>query len=413
MTANDARARERDEIEGLIARILRDCPRRVATGPDERRAQAIAAEALHSKGLTCRYHPFRFNDSAYENAALHFGIGSLGSLVSWAVPPLGALLHGAAAASYWLDSTRKVFLLRRLLGFRDAQNLVATLPAEGRPALRVVFLAHADAAFTGLTFHPKMIKTFTGPPQPRLGLLHRPLALATRLQATQAALDLVRSFLGPLSLAFVPLDLLLAAPGFLTFAFALEVALRNEIVPGANDNLTGVAALPALAARLAPVKPPEVELVFVVTGCEEAQLGGSAALARDQADRWERERTVVVALDSLCGGDLLFIHREGEVQGQDVPRWLSGLVLQVAASEPRFAEVEGFDVPAGGSDAAPFLCAGWDAVALTCVDRTIGAPRHYHRPSDTLENLDMDKVQFSVDFAERFTNALIDYRLGR
>ena len=405
------RTDEREQLRALIAEILATCPRRCATSADERQAQGLVGAALAALGCRISEHPFRFNESTYENVALHFGLSSIASLASLLAPPVGALVHGLVAGSYYLDSTKRGYVLRRILPFRDSQNLVATLPADGRPALRLVFLAHADAAFTGLAFSPALIRTFAGTPRPRLGLHHRPLAIATACEAALAGLDTLRSLLGPLGLPLVPLGLLLAVPGLLSFLLSVQVALRNEVVPGANDNLTGVAALPVLAARLAASKRPDVELVFVATGCEEAHLGGSAALARDMASVWDKERTVVLALDTLCGGDLFFAEYEAEAKAHRVPSWLAALVREVAASEPRFAEVDGFQIPAGGSDAGPFLFRGWDAVALTCVDRTIGAPRHYHQPTDTLENLDLDQVLFGIDFAEKLTHAIVAHRL--
>ena len=400
-------------ITELIERIIRECPRRQPTSEDERRAQAIMEEELGKIGLSTTEEPFLFNDNLYANIALHFGLGTLGTVVSGVAPLAGFLLHSLAGGSYWADSTRRAYILRRLFRFKPARNLLATLPADREePDLRVVFLAHADAGFTGLLFEPSTIHRFSGDLPPELDFVKRPMALVTKTQFALAGLDLLRLALGPLALPLRPLEAVLTVPALIAFGLNMQIVLRNEVVPGANDDLSGVAALPVLARRLAPTKPPGVEYVFGVTGCEEASLGGGDALARAKEGVWDRKRTVIVGLDGLTNGELTFLRTEGEVSPLRIPAWLDETCREVAASEPRFNGVKGFDVPVGGSDIQAFLAHGWEGVCLACVDPSIGAPRHYHVPSDTPENLETEQLLHSIDFAEKLTRVILEGRLG-
>jgi hypothetical protein len=59
-----------------------------------------------------------------------------------------------------------------------------------------------------------------------------------------------------------------------------------------------------------------------------------------------------------------------------------------------------------------FLFRGWEAVCLVCFDPAIGAPHHYHLPSDSPENLDLDKVLYSTDFAHKLIEGIVTRRLG-
>ena len=190
----------------------------------------------------------------------------------------------------------------------------------------------------------------------------------------------------------------------------MEAVLRNEIVPGANDNLSGTAALPILAKRLAKSKPADVELVFGVTGCEEASLGGADALARDMEGVWDKSKTVILGLDTLTNGELQYVEIEGEVTPMPIPAWLKDTLDHTAASEPRFNPVKGFEIPVGGTDVAAFLAHGWEGVCLTALDPELGAPRHYHLPSDTPENLDLDQLMLSIDFAEQLIREIMKRR---
>jgi hypothetical protein len=403
---------ERAYAKELIERIVRECPRRQPTSEDERRSQEIVQEEFEKDGLATSWHHFKFNDNLYANIALHFGLGNLGTLVSPVAPLAAFVLHGLAAGSYWADSTRKAYVLRRLLGFKPSQNLLAVLPAHGKPRLRVVIGGHADAAFTGLIFQPRMIEGFTTKDTPTMRLFKRGLETATFSQAILAGVDLLRAGLGPLTWPLRPLELVVNLPALLAFVLNMEVVLRNQIVPGANDNLTGVAALPILAKRLMKDRRPDVEWVFLVTGCEEASLGGGDALARDMEGVWDRSDTVFLGLDSLTNGDLHYLEVEGEVIQKRIPEWLSSVLRRTAASDPRFHGVKGFEVPIGGSDVAAWLARGWQGVCLTALDAKRGAPFHYHMPEDTPENLDWDQFMVSVDFAEAVARNIVAERLG-
>ena len=402
------RDQERALVDGLIRRIVQECPRRQAASDSERHAQQIVREVLNEAGVASHLHKFEFNDNIHQSFVLHFGLGTLGTLLGSAAPRTAFALHAGSALSYWADSSRRAYLLRRLLPFKPSQNLVGVLPADGEPTLRIVFVAHVDAAFSGLVFDPQVVRIATKP-LPGVGAL-RPIALATRAQVALAGIDLLRAIVGPLALPLRPLEYLLTLPSALILLANLDILLRNEIVPGANDDLTGVASLCVLAHRLGALKPPDVELVFVASGAEEASLGGADALARDMDGIWDKQRTVVLALDTLSLGDLRFIDVEGDVEQKPIPGWLRDLIVDVAGSDARFAGIRPFRPPLGGTDAGAFLAQGWNAVGLTCIDPELGAAGNYHQPSDAPDALDLDEVLLAVDFAEALAQRLIEER---
>jgi hypothetical protein len=313
---------------------------------------------------------------------------------------LGFALHAGSAASYALDSSHKAMILRRLFPFRPSQNVIGTMRAEGKPRQRFVFLAHTDAAFTGKVFDPAFVKHFGAKPGP----LYKSLRVTTGTLAALAALDLVE-LTGRRSPAISALRAILTIPTFVAAALNADVVRRGEIVPGAMDDLSGVAGMLLLAKRLRAVKPRDVELVFVATGCEEAGLGGARALARDRAESWSKDDTVIIGLDGLANGDLCWFE-EGEIFEVPLSDRLESELKKTSAGSSKFAEVAAFPIPVGGTDAIPFAIAGWPAVTLGCVDRTRSMPRHYHWPTDTPENLEADKIPFCVDFAESLVTSL-------
>jgi acetylornithine deacetylase/succinyl-diaminopimelate desuccinylase-like protein len=279
------------------------------------------------------------------------------------------------------------------------------MPAHrGSPRLRVVFVAHADAAYTGVIFRPEVARRFlTQDTSP----IYKSLRVTTGAVAGLALLDLVE-LAGGRSRALSVLRAALTVPAFLAFALNLDVVVRNHVVPGAMDDLSGVAGMLLLARRL-QVRgrvPDDVEVVFCATGCEEAGLGGAQALARDKQADWDRSSTVVIGLDGLANGSLCWLH-EGEIFPVPIAPWLLEALRDTAASDPRFAEIRGFEIPVGGTDAVPFAKAGYDAVTLGCVDRSLNMPRHYHTPNDTPENLEAEAIAPCLDFAERLFNSIL------
>ena len=127
---------------------------------------------------------------------------------------------------------------------RTAVNLIAELAPRQAPTHTIVVHAHHDAAHTGLVFHPaiaKLTARVAGRTIERLGGTPAPMcgaALGPPLVALGAALRLGRlSRLG---------GALSAGYG----AAMLDIA-RRPAVPGANDNLSGVAVLLILAEALA------------------------------------------------------------------------------------------------------------------------------------------------------------------
>jgi hypothetical protein len=404
------RADDAADADWLIRRLSDGHPPRRAGTPAERTAQELVAERFAALSLVTHVEEFRFSDDLYAVLALHFGLGVAATALARRRPGAGAALHALVAGSYWLDSTKRAEVLRRLLPYRPSQNLVATLPAVGERRLRIVHLAHIDAALTGLLFEPRFIRTFahkgTNAPYPA-----RSLAVATHAEAMGALLAGWRALTGDRHPRVRTAELVVAIPAVVSFLLNADVSRRGHTVPGAADDLSGVAASLALAQRFAADRPDGVELVYVVTGAEEAGTGGARRLCTAHRHEWDPADTVVIGLDGLTNG-ALFWAAEGEMAPRPLAPWLEEVLAATASDDARFAGVRRYQIPVGSTDTAPFQTAGYDATTLTCVDLAQGAPRGYHHPSDTADNLDLPGLLDSIDFAEAFLRRLCAVRLA-
>src|SRR5207244_10519418 len=145
----------------------------------------------------------------------------------------------------------------RLLPGGEGVNLVARIPAAGEAQRTVVFVAHHDTQRTGLMWRlPRTRQPMALVPQAVLAAIAAGCLIGSRVLRALGALVMS-------ALTLLGLD-----------------AARSPLVPGANDNATGVAALAALMAALARDPLERTDVVAIFSDCEETGLGGSAAWVR-------------------------------------------------------------------------------------------------------------------------------------
>jgi Iap family predicted aminopeptidase len=348
--------RLREDIEGLAA------IERGSASPGERRSAEWVAARLREQGVQeVRLEEFSFQTTFAHAQALHFAAGALAALSG------RRLAAAATLASFEAEFSGRLQWVRRLLPAGTGTNVVGRLPARAAPTRTVVLVAHHDAARTGLMWDPRMV----GPGDRA--------AARTGKRASQALLP-------ELALAAAALGLRRLPAAVLTLAVALVVdQARSPVVPGANDNASGVAGVLELVGRLARQRPDDLEVVALFPGCEESGMGGMAAWLGSQS--LDPERTLVIGLDTVGSGEPVVLEAEGGLwpvryRGEDVARaglrrWRLG-----AWTDPVLARL-----------------AGLRAVSILSV-RDGGFP-NYHLPSDTPDRVDLGCVEECVDAAER------------
>jgi Peptidase family M28 len=337
--------------------------------PGERRSAEWIAVRLRELGAEdVSFEEFRYQRTFAHAAGLHFAAGLLAALGR------RRLVAAAALASYEADYSGRLQWLRRLLPADTGTNVVGRLPARGAPTRTVVLVAHHDAARTGLMWDPRLV----GPGD-------RAAAKSGR-RASQALLPELALVAAALGLRRLPALVLGAA-----LALVLDQA-RSPVVPGANDNASGVAAVLDLVGRLGRDRPERLELVALFPGCEESGMGGMASWIGSRA--LDPERTLVVGLDTVGSGEPVVLEAEGGLwpvryRDEDVAlgeraglrRWRLG-----AWTDPVMARL-----------------AGVPAISIVSV-RDGGFP-NYHLPGDTPDKVDIGCVEACVAAAERIVRS--------
>jgi Peptidase family M28 len=287
-------------------------------------------------------------------------------------------------------------LLRRALRRRrETVNVVARV---GEPAPRtLVVLAHHDAPQTGFVFDqslqkklhelfPEWIESIrTSPPQWWLGLVAPLTALAAG--ATRRR--------GPAWAG-------LAAGAFATVA-AADV-WRSETVPGANDNLSAVACLVALAQMLRERPLPGLRVLLVSCGAEETLQDGIRAFIARHRGELHPGQTSFVNLDTVGSPHLAMLEGEGPIWMEEYAGpWLREELVS-CAERLSVSLRRGYHARASTDSVIPSR-AGYPIATLVSV-ADWGPPSNYHLPSDIPANLDYDTVADAATVTYELARAL-------
>jgi hypothetical protein len=370
------------ELEGVVRHLASF--QRPSASAGERRAAEWIARRLSEHGCEARVEQERAHGTYWWPMGLLCALAGTAALAGRRTPALAAGAFATAAIADDITGGRQWFR-RRLLPSRPTWNVVAE--AGDRDAERtIVVVAHHDAAHTSLLFSPAP-SAFVGEHFP--GLIERsdttpPLmwpVIGGPLLVAAGALLGVRS----VRVAGTALALACAA------AFA-EIGARG-VVPGANDNLTGVATIAGLARRLAEEPVAGVRVLLVSTGSEESFMEGMQAFARRHFATLPTDRTHVICVDTVGSPELVMLEGEGMLRMHDYPAQFKELVAGCARRA-------GVHLRRGlrfrnATDALIARRAGYPTVMLGSINR-YKLPDNYHWPTDVPDNVDFTTTANAV-----------------
>ncbi len=264
------------ELETVVGELARF--ERPSASEGERRAAEWIAARMRQHGHASEVEVERAHGGYWWPLGLLNGGAALAGLAAARTRSrrgrvLASTIGAIAAAAIWDDvGGGQLWFRRALLPHRDTFNV---LGEAGDPdgAETVVVVAHHDAAHSGLVFHPALPRLFAE----RFPEQHE--------RSEQSAPIMYGTWLGPV---LVALGALLGRRGLLRAgavigtgaAAAMADIGRSRVVPGANDNLSAVAVLIALARSLAEQPPAGVRVLLLSTGSEESFMEGMQGFMR-------------------------------------------------------------------------------------------------------------------------------------
>ena len=368
---------------------------RPSASDGERRAAQWIANELRELGVEAEVEEERAHGTYWWPIGIFTALAALAGLLGRRL--LGTLAGAFAALGVWDEcGLWRGHWTRGLLPKRPTWNVVGRAgdPDAGRT---VCIVAHHDAAHGGLIFDFSAVRWYADRFPERL----------ERGRVWPGTMKLV--FAGPVLVALGSLLGLRRVRGAGTFisagsaAFMADIA-RHGVVPGANDNLSAVAAMLAVAERLRDEPVAGLRVLFVSTGSEESFEEGMAAFLDRHEHELPRDRTDVLVLDTVGSPRLILLEGEGMIVRRPYDAALKDAIAAAArdAGVPILRE----HWLSFGSDALLALRRGYRTALIASFDRH-KLPSNYHQPSDTAENVDYATVQAAATVTEATVRRLV------
>ncbi len=298
-------------------------------------------------------------------------------------PTLGGVLAAGSLLGLADEIQNGPRVLRRLV--RRRKQTVNVVAEAGDEAARttLVVLAHHDAAQTGIVFDQRWAQA-----------LHRrwPRVMQRGKQqlpqwwfgVLPALLTLYAAVTGRRRAARAAVGVGAVATG------AIADILRSSTVPGANDNLSGVAVLVALAESLRSTPLRGIRVLLVSCGAEESFQEGIRGFVRRHREELRGAPAFFLNLDTVGSTHLVMLEGEG-------PIWMEDY------SDPAFRDLvarsaagAGVDIERGvraraSTDAIIPSRAGFPTATLVSV-MPWRLPGNYHLMSDVPANVDFGSL---------------------
>lgn len=351
---------------------------RPSASDGEAQAAELIAQELRDTGAEVRVEREDAHGGYWWPIGILTGLAGLAGAFRGRLASLAVGLFAAAAVVDDITGGKQWFR-RTFLPKRTTTNVIAEI-GEGEET--VLLVAHHDAAHSGLVFHPELPRE----------LMRRFPKLAESADTTPGTMW--GAVGGPLAVAAGGLLGLRALRRLGVFLCTGYVAAMADIgsratVPGANDNLTGVAVLLSLARSLRDEPVPGLRVILLSTGSEESFMEGMQAFARRHFADLPRERTQVVCIDTVGSPRLLALEGEGMVWMNEYPKDVLSRV-NAAASDLGIDLVPNLRLR-NATDGLIALRAGYPTVTFGSVDE-FKIPTNYHWPTDTADRVDYGTV---------------------
>ncbi|HXA43334.1 MAG TPA: M28 family peptidase [Candidatus Solibacter sp.] len=383
---------DRAELEEVVRSL--EVMYRPSASDGELQAAEWIAERLRQIGCTVAID----EETAHGGYWWPIGLMSAAAVAGGALALRGRRLLGAAVGALAvagiaddIDSGAQLFR-HSVLPHHPTWNVLAEA-GDVDAEQTVVVVAHHDAAHGGLVFNPA----------PQRALARR---YPERVERANKGAPLWYPVIGgPALIAIGSLLKLKALTRLGMFLSAGTVANmidigRRPAVPGANDNLSAVAVLVALARSLRQRPIKGLRVLLVSMGSEETLQEGVLAFARRHFHELPTSSTRFIVIDTVGSPRLVMVEAEGVLKIRPYDPELSDLVAASAAAL-EVPLVRG-QVARASTDAVVPNKAGYRTALMVSFDKD-KVLSNYHQPTDVADNLDFNTV---ADCA-RVTDAVI------
>lgn len=293
-------------------------------------------------------------------------------------PPLACVIALAAFVIIICEVVRYKELIDPVWPKRNGENVLGFIEPRNEAARRVYVSAHLDSAYEF-----KIWYWFKGASAAVMGAGVFVLLLLF-------GFSLAASIAKPVGL---PSSTVYWVFGFILVGLTPLIGLfaffhTSDVVPGAMDDMAGIAVLAGLGRYLKDAKqsegfyPETTEVVLLALSSEEAGLRGAKRFATAHKD--DALPACGIFLDGIYDEEFFTVFEKELWPGAVMDPELVSIARE--AARDMGAELEVGNLPLGATDASAFALAGIPAVSI-CLSETKRLVPHYHTRLDTIDNI--------------------------
>ena len=373
--------RHQKYMHDQIIRVIETIGPRESCSAQERHLAELLANEWKPACDTVETEPFTCHPRAFLGFFPIVVSCYLGALAFyWLFAPISALLATVGVVLLALEFARYRELIDRFFPEGGSQNVIGRIKPRGEIKQRVIVSAHTDSAYEFIIWY--LLRKASPFLMVGAGVAAILLFGASVAKSVGLALGsgdaMAFQVLGIICVALYPI---------VGVFFFFHVGTP---VPGALDDMSGLAVMSGLAKQLQEAKsagkffPEHTEVMLIAMGCEEAGLRGAKRYVARHLEELRSTPTYGIFLDGI--GDerfLTVVSNELCIGARHSPE-LVRLATEAAAEHgyPILTKM----IPLGATDAAAFSLNGIPAVAILNQDVS-GLPENYHTRLDTPERV--------------------------
>lgn len=383
-----------DEYAGymyeLVNRAVSDIGPRESCSDEEKRlgrlfAQEIkpACERIDTEKFTCS--PKAFLGFFPYLVLLYLA----GVVLYYFYPPVSVILSAIGIGILFYEVVRYRELIDLVFPTREGENVAGFVTPRGEVRKRVIVSAHLDSAYEFKVWY--WLKGLSVPAM-AVAFLAPVLLLGASLARTIADSSGV-----PDSAAYTVLGIVLIAisPVVAIFFFFHT----RDVVPGAMDDMAGIAVVAGLARYLQDARegegfyPDQTEIVLLALSSEEAGLRGAKRYAARHKSEYMTVPTFAIFLDNIADERYLTAFKREVWCSAKMDPYLLELSREAAAANGR--DIITTVMAVGATDASAFVREEIPSLSICCYDSSRLMP-NYHTRHDTIENVRQESLAVSL-----------------
>ena len=379
-----------DYMYELVGRAVADIGPRESCSEEEKRLGRLYTQEIEPACERVEVEEFTCSPKAFLGSFPFLVLLYLAGVVLYYIyPPVAVILAAIGISILFYEVVRYREFIDFVFPRRKGENVAGFVQPSGEAKKRVIISAHLDSAYEFKVWY--WLKGFSVPAM-ALAFLAPVLLLGASLARTIAGSSGV-----PDNTAYTVLGIIMIVLSPLVAIFFFFHT--KDVVPGAMDDMAGIAALAGLARYLQDAGeageffPANTEVILLALSSEEAGLRGAKRYAARHKNEYADVPTYAIFLDNITDERYLTFFKREVWCGAKMDPYLIELTKEAAAANDK--DIIAAIMAVGATDASAFVRAGIPSLSICCYNSARLMP-NYHTRHDTIDNMRPEALAVSL-----------------